>query len=129
MIVKLNLYDSVLNKELNSPAGMVGRYMYRLGTKMMIGARAEVGVRTGALRASIHMRQERWARGQLIMVGSSLGYAAMHHEGTRPHVITPRTGRHLRFVSRGQIVYATIVHHPGTRPNHFLSNQLRYVND
>ena len=125
----LNLYDQVIDNEMNSRSGMVGRHMRRLAIRMVAGAKAQVGVRTGALRASIHHRQERWTRGQLVMVGSELDYAYMHHEGTRPHVIVSHTGRRLRFVSGGRVVYAQRVNHPGTRSNRYLTDQLRYVRD
>lgn len=49
-------------------------------------------------------------------------YAIMVHDGTRPHVITPKTpGGVLRFEgSDGGIVFATHVNHPGTAPRPFL---------
>lgn len=125
--VIINIYDAVLNYELNSKPGMVGRYMTRMGDKMVIGAKAQAGVRTGALRASIHQRYGRWARGQLIEVGSGMSYAYMHHEGTSPHLIVGRTGRKLRFMSRGKVVYTKVVNHPGTRSNKYLTNQLKYA--
>jgi hypothetical protein len=37
--------------------------------------------------------------------------------GTRAHIIRPVTARVLRFVGRnGAVVFARVVHHPGTRP-------------
>ena len=127
MAVIINLYDGVIDYELNQPGGMVGRYMDRTGDKMVAGAKAQVGVRTGALRASIHKRRERWARGQLFEVSAVTPYAYMHHEGTSPHVIVGHGGRNLRFMSRGKVVYTKVVHHPGTRSNKYLTDQLRYV--
>jgi hypothetical protein len=127
--VIINIYDDVLDYELNQPGGMVGRRMHLIAQRMELGAKAQVGVRTGALRASIHSRQERWARGQLVEVSAEMSYAYMHHEGTAPHLITGHGGRNLRFMSRGKVVYTKVVHHPGTRSNKFLSDQLRYVND
>ncbi|MEC3994980.1 hypothetical protein VSR01_16165 [Actinacidiphila sp. DG2A-62] len=46
--------------------------------------------------------------------------------GTRPHIIRPRrkTGV-LRFVVDGEVVYARVVRHPGTKPNDFLGRALR----
>ena len=34
---------------------------------------------------------------------------------TRPHTITPRNGRYLRFVVNGRVVFARAVRHPGTK--------------
>lgn len=46
--------------------------------------------------------------------------------GTRPHVIRPRKkGGVLRFVVDGQVVYAKLVNHPGTKANPFLQRALR----
>ncbi|MGC0418412.1 hypothetical protein [Embleya sp. AB8] len=45
--------------------------------------------------------------------------------GTRPHIIRPRRAKALRFAVGGRIVFAQVVHHPGTRPNNFLGRALR----
>lgn len=53
-----------------------------------------------------------------------LGYIL---NGTPAHLIYPRATRsnpHLRFVSGGTVVYAVVVHHPGTRANNFLVKSL-----
>ena len=124
---KVVIYKPILNFELNSPLGMVGGHMRVLGAKIEKAAKAQVGVRTGGLRASIHTDHKTVGGRQYIKVGSSRSHALLHHEGTRPHMISvnpPRT--HLRFTSkRGGVVYATTVMHPGTRPNRYLSSQLR----
>ncbi|MCX4609372.1 hypothetical protein [Streptomyces mirabilis] len=46
-------------------------------------------------------------------------------EGTRPHLIRARRGKALRFEVDGQVVFATVVRHPGTRANNFLGRALR----
>jgi len=112
---------------VNSPRGPVGKYIRRKAIMIKIAARAQVGVNTGALRSSIHLRHKRDIRGQYIQVGSNLPYARMHHEGTRPHVIVPNKGRALRFFVKGAVVFTHRVMHPGTRPNRYLSDQLRLV--
>lgn len=46
--------------------------------------------------------------------------------GTKPHEIRPRKKNGvLRFEVGGRIVYARVVHHPGTRPNNFLWKALQ----
>lgn len=122
----LVLYKPILNYELNVPGGMVGRHMSILGAKIEAGAKKSVGKRTGRLAASIHTEHKTTGGRQYIKVGSNVPYALMHHEGTRPHMITanpPRT--HLRFKGRGGVVYTTSVMHPGTKANRYLSSQLR----
>lgn len=112
---------------LNNPSGAVGRYLAKKGRIITAAAKAQVGVRTGALRASIHMRHLRDSRGQFVKIGSALNYALMHHEGTKPHVIAAKRAPVLRFVSKGRVVYAHAVMHPGTKPNRYLTDNLRLV--
>jgi hypothetical protein len=112
---------------LNNPSGDVGRYLAKKGRIIQAAARAQVGVRTGALRASIHMRHLRDSRGQFIKVGSSLNYALLHHEGSKPHIIVPDRATILKFATRGRVVYAHAVRHPGTKANRYLTDNLKLV--
>lgn len=112
---------------LKNPSGPVGRYLARKGRLVLAAAKAQVGVRTGALRASIHMRHLRDSRGQFVRIGSPLNYALAHHEGTRPHLITPNRAQVLRFTKGSAVIYAHAVMHPGTKPNRYLTNNLRLV--
>lgn len=109
------------------PTGELGRYMHKRGEIITAAAKAQVGVRTGALRASIHMRHFRDTRGQYLRIGSSLPYAYIHHEGTAPHLILPKRQEKLRFVARGAVVYTHLVRHPGTPPNRYLTDNLKYI--
>jgi hypothetical protein len=122
----LRLNDRVLDEMLNSKTGEVGRYMRGVSVKIIVGAKSMVRVRSGALRRSIGLwRHERTVRGQLIEVGSHLDYAYVQHEGTRPHLITPNTGRTLQFKNHGRIVYAKSVVHPGFRGRKYLTVPMR----
>ena len=112
---------------LNDPYGPVGRYLFVRGRAIMAAAKGQVGVKTGRLKASIHMRQERAPLGQVLRVGSPLSYALMHHEGTRPHIITPNKAQVLRFTSGGRVIYTHAVKHPGTRPNRYLTDNLYLI--
>lgn len=123
---KLVIYKPILNYELNVPTGMVGQHMLKLGLKIQAGARKKVGVKTGALRDSIHVEQNTTGGRQYVKVGSRLPYAYMHHEGTRPHIIAAHPPGKLMFRSRSRgVVITTSVMHPGTKPNRYLSSQLR----
>lgn len=126
-MAKVIIRKPAYNFEFNNPDGMVGRYLANKGRKLEVLAKAQVGVRTGALRSSIHMRHSRDPRGQYVMVGSRLNYALMHHEGTKPHLIVANNAKVLRFVKGSSIVYAHSVMHPGTRANRYLSDNLRKV--
>lgn len=112
---------------LNNPSGMVGRYLAKKGKEVEVAAKAQVGVRTGALRASIHMRHLRDSRRQYVMVGSRLNYALLHHEGSKPHMIMADNAKMLRFVKGGSVIYAHSVMHPGTKANRYLTDNLRRV--
>jgi hypothetical protein len=121
----LRLDGRALDFMLDNPRGPVGQHLSRIGTVILTGARAMVGVDTGRLRRSLYKRQSRDTRGQYVQVGSNVGYAYDHHEGVAPHVIEASTGRMLRFRQGGQIVYARRVMNPGYRGRKYLTVPLR----
>jgi hypothetical protein len=118
----------------------VGRDLSNRATRVQLAAKAQVNVARpllpgdnprfrpipGRLKQDITKNWVTDARGNLtISIGSSLPYADMVHEGTRPHVILPRTKRVLRWVGDdGRVHFARVVHHPGARPNHYLTDNL-----
>ena len=112
---------------LKSPAGDVGRYMARIGRRITAMARVQAGVDTGALKASIRFSQSVTPTGQEVKIGSMLGHALVHHEGSRPHIITGRNGGMLRFTKQSRVIYTRAVVHPGTKPNKYLSDNLWIV--
>lgn len=120
----------VLNKpalaiQMNTPSGALWRWMERRGNRALSGAKRQVGVNTGKLRQSLHMKHRPEIYGQSLWIGSdTVSYAYMHHQGTKPHVIAPKNGTILRMGS-SRIVHGPVMH-PGTRPNPFLSSQLHH---
>lgn len=112
---------------LLSPSGPVGRHLIKLGNKLERLAQHDVGVKTGALRASITSRLTVQSTGLVMTVGSANRVAYLHHEGTKPHVILPRRANALRFEMHGKIVIARKVNHPGTKANPYLSGNLARV--
>lgn len=85
-------------------------------------------VDTGRLRSSIRVERRSFLGLRVrYTIGSDLNYAAMVHDGTRPHTIRPKRAQALRFRVGGRIVYARVVHHPGTRARPFLDRALREV--
>lgn len=85
-------------------------------------------VDTGRLRASIRIESRRTLTLRSVYtVGSDVEYARMVHDGTRPHVIRPKTANVLRFRVGGRWVYAKVVHHPGTKARPFLDRAVREV--
>ena len=118
-------YKPGMDQLLRSPQGAVGKDLRKRGLRVQAGAKAQVGVRTGALRASIHMRHANDTRGQYVKIGSNLSYARAHHDGASPHIIKPNRKQVLRFATKGQIIFAHVVKHPGTKPNRYLTDNLR----
>jgi hypothetical protein len=121
----VKLYNVQLDRLLNDSDGEVGRYLSKKGDQIRTIARTRVGVRTGRLKATMHKRHLRDPRGQYILVGNDAPYALAHHEGSRPRVVRPTGSKVLRFVARGQVVFAQQVMHPGTKPNKYLLDALK----
>lgn len=119
--------NAPLDVMLNQQAGLVGRHLMKRGVRIQSAARAQVGVKTGALKASINIALERTVYGQMMTIGSTLNYALLHHEGSRPHIIKPKNAQMLRFTQRGRVVYSRAVLHPGTRPNKYLADNLYLI--
>ena len=126
---QVKVYDVKLQGFLNSRIAPVGRHLHKKGKRVERAAKRQVGVDTGALRKSIHMRHYVGATGQYVKITASAPHALMHHQGTKPHIIKPKPGTPvLRFTGRtGVSVHARIVKHPGTKPNRYLTDNLRLV--
>lgn len=95
------------------------------GRRVVNRAKILCPVDTGRLRASIKGKASRtWTLRPQFTVSSNVDYAPMVHDGTRPHIIRPRTKQALKFTIGGQVVFAKVVHHPGTRARPFLDRAL-----
>ncbi len=112
---------------LRSPDGMVADHFHVLSKRTVRLAKAQVGVDTGALKASISYTLRATGAPIVSRIGSKNKIAYLHHEGTSPHVIRPKKAQTLRFQSHGRIVYAKVVNHPGTKPNRYLTDSLAAV--
>jgi hypothetical protein len=66
-------------------------------------------------------------RGPSVRVSADVSYATYVENGTRPHVIRPRRRKALKFKVGGRTVFATVVHHPGTKGVHFMARAVREV--
>ena len=114
-----------LDRLLNSPEGLVGRELTKRANRVSRAASSQVGVRTGALKSSIHItKRGRFTGGQYVQVGSYLPYALLHHQGTKPRIIVPTKRRVLRFFVGGRVVFTPFVSQRGTRPNRYLTDNL-----
>lgn len=56
---------------------------------------------------------------------TDVNYARMVSEGTRAHEIRPKSARALAFRTSGGMVFATVVHHPGTKANPYVEDGLK----
>lgn len=121
MSINVTLDNRAMNQLLNSPKGPVGKYLRIIANKILAEARGLVGVRTGALKRSLTVRQGVRGNVQFVSVGSNLPHALMHHEGTKSHRINALPGRTMRFNVGGRVVYAQRVNHPGTSPRKYLT--------
>lgn len=71
-------------------------------------------VKTGRLKTSI-----RPSFGVLsAVIEPHVGYAIYVHDGTKPHIIRPRTKKALYW--KGALHPVKLVHHPGTKANPFM---------
>lgn len=100
------------------------RRMASLQRRIANQARVDVPVRTGNLGRTIGEGQIRITGPRTVSgsVHANARYAAPVHEGSRPHIIRPRTAKALRFEVGGRTVFAKMVRHPGTRARPFLRN-------
>ena len=100
----------------------------RVGPMVVNRAKILCPVDTGRLRASIQGDYRRtWTLRPQFTVFSDVEYASMVNDGTRPHVIRPKNASVLRFQVGARVVYARVVHHPGTRARPFLDRAVREV--
>lgn len=116
--------QSELIKIVNDDRGPVIPHLRRVGRVIVAAARAQVGKDTGELARSIHYNVQRYGGLPELWVGTYNSIAYLHHEGTRPHAIRARNAQFLRYSSKGRIVYARTVMHPGTKPNRFLTDNI-----
>jgi hypothetical protein len=126
----LTIYDEKLRIELNTNAGQLWKWLEIKGDLAVKHAKREAGSKTGALKQSIHKKHLGNFTGQYLWIGSHNHIAYAHHQGTKPHIITSGPegpdGKRLVFKSGAVLIHTVRVVHPGTKPNPYLSNQLRF---
>lgn len=115
-----------IQRLLRLPGGMVYRNMERRVRRVEAEAiRRAPGSVGQHIRASIQRGPGGEFRG---VIRSSHPASIYLVNGTRPHMIFPRRpGGVLRFTVGGRVVYARFVNHPGTRPDTFMQDALRFA--
>jgi hypothetical protein len=128
---------AVIAELMRGPRGPVGRYLMERATVFQAAARRQAPRRTGCLQDSIVKRMVLLDGGLAIFVVSDTkpcsptrtSYSLFVHEGSQPHDIFAKNPSNLLvFTINGATVFVntsnTPVHHPGTRANRFLSDNL-----
>lgn len=122
-------------------SGVVGTHMIKVGKKHLLLAKASapspgsrprnrtlINYSTGNLKAQIVNGRGRFGPELEIQTLALPKYSIFVHEGTLPHVITPkRPGGMLKFYwhRMDSMAYFRKVNHPGTRRIPFLAENLR----
>lgn len=125
--MRYELDHEAIQNIFHNPEGMVGAYFKRMGAKLRMLAVMQAGLKTGQTKARMYFNLATSGQGLILTVGSTSKVALWHHQGTGRHPITPKFAKTLRFKVNGRIVYAKAVNHPGTRPNRYLTDNLRRV--
>lgn len=76
--------------------------------------------RTEVLRRSIRRVDGSTWRSQVLAGGADAPWGKFVEDGTKAHVIEAKNGQALHFVWNGVPVFFRRVHHPGTKPAHFM---------
>lgn len=120
------IYEDRVHEILRLPSGLVRPYIEKKVTEVANLARVQVGVKSGELRASISHRMGPVGGEVSGKVKASDWKALMHHEGTKPHKIPAKT-KVLTVPSGQTVLFRQHVNHPGTKPNRFLTDNLKKV--
>ncbi len=134
--VRLIIDGAVMESLLRGPDGAVSRFMMTRAEVVRRAAVIQCPKRTGKLSRSILKRSYEGEKGVNIVVGAYLPYAVFVHEGTKAHTIAAKNAPMLAFAwpsgpfgAKGMggtgLHFYKVVHHPGTKPNRFLSDNLR----
>jgi hypothetical protein len=111
-----------LERMLRLPGGLVHRTLTRRTTRVVNRAQQ---LAPGSMGAGIVWHIEGHGRDLSAVITSTHHATQYVINGTRPHLIRPVRAQALRFTTGGRVVFAKLVHHPGTQPNDFLSKALR----
>jgi hypothetical protein len=128
--VSIVISGAAMDSILRSPSGPAVRDMMQQAAKRQVRlGHVHGGGGHGNLRDSIVKRLQTSTGGTgmpVVVVGSSHPIALIHHEGTRAHMIRPSRRKALRWPGATQSgwVFAKYVHHPGTRPNRYLTDNI-----
>ena len=104
--------------------GRAGQALLRRRAERVAQRARELSANNGSIPDGIEVGP---VIGNKVSVISTNPHTLFVHNGTRKHIILPRTKQFLRFTVGGRVVYARVVHHPGTKANPFLVDAMRQV--
>lgn len=112
-----------LRQHVTGPNGEPLRKIMRAQRRTLIAAKMRAPVDSGLLRQR-HRTEPVTVTGNRITtaVVAATDYAADVHDGTRPHVIRPKSKKALSWKRGGVRVFAQSVNHPGAPPRPWLLN-------
>lgn len=124
MPTRIVINQNQLAQFLTGPESKAVRLVQDAQRVTLNAARKRAPVDTGQLR--LHHRQSNVrvdSSGRVFgSVEATQDYALAVHEGTKPHVITPRKGKALTWTMGGTQIFAKSVKHPGTKARPWLLN-------
>jgi hypothetical protein len=122
MAVEVRIDTAALSRMLRARGGPVERALRAKTDHVESIAKREA---PGSMPDFIDSRIESTRTGLQGVITSSHPATNLVLKGTRAHIIRPRRRKALRFEVAAQVVFAKIVHHPGTKANDFLGRALR----
>lgn len=103
MSTEIRLDAQAIDRLLTSEQGPVFRLVFEGATRVQDAARVQVGKDTKDLERSLVKRPFKRGDDVGVLVGSSLSYALIHHEGRGP--VFAKKAKALRFKVGGVVVF------------------------
>ncbi len=105
---------------------MVARFFADMGPALVDAIKSRTPIVTGRLKDSTYYTVEEGkgtagGNSMQLVIHASAPEAAFVLGGTAPHIIRPSAALALHWHDTGGEHFARIVHHPGTKPNDYVS--------
>jgi hypothetical protein len=125
----VTINKGVINFVYKNPRGPAGQHLNRMAERVVIAAKIQVPKRTGQMAAQIGVeRRVETPGGQSLQIVSANKNSAYVHEGTAPHLIKSRKANgFIKFNSKGVTVFTRLVRHPGSKPNRFITDNVKLI--
>lgn len=120
---------SMINFIYKNPEGPAGQHLHKMAERVVAAAKVQVPKRTGQMAAQIRIEgRSQTAFGQTLRIVSNNKNSAYVHEGTAPHLIKSRSPKgFIKFNSKGVTVFTRLVRHPGSKPNRFITDNVKLI--